>query len=113
MSSAPNTCLNHDSIPFNFRALVDTALDEYTKCIGQDLRNHPLAALINTCESPDSILTIFKEQSRAFDEFRNGNPKLVKWFTPVVNGLYAVSTQTVLSDSVSLVGPTLFLRLGI
>jgi hypothetical protein len=59
----------------NFEALFDAALDKYKKRTGQDLRNHPLAAIIDRCDSPNAILTIFQEQSRAFDEFRNGNRK--------------------------------------
>src|SRR5260221_5274415 len=27
---------------------------------------------------------IFEEQAKAFDEFRNGNPKLIKWLRPIV-----------------------------
>jgi hypothetical protein len=92
----------------NFETLFDTALAKYTKRTGQDLRNHPLAAAIDRCNSPDSILAIFQEQSQAFDEFRNGDPKLIKWLGPVVNGLHAISTNTVLSDGASLVSPNRF-----
>jgi hypothetical protein len=49
------------------------------------------------------ILELFKEQSRAFDEFRNGNPKLITWLAPVVSGLLAISNSAVLSAGASLV----------
>ena len=101
MSSASKT----SSPVSNFETLFDTALAKYAKRTGQDLRNHPLAAAIDRCDSPDAILSIFKEQSQAFDEFRNGDPKLIKWLGPVVNGLHAISTNTVLSDGASLVSP--------
>jgi hypothetical protein len=91
----------------NFRVLFDAALTKYTKCTGKDLREHPLAYMIERCESPDAILEIFQEQSQAFDEFRNGNPKLIEWLTPVVNGLHAISTSAVLNAGASLVGPLL------
>ena len=91
-----------------FETLFDTALAKYSKRTGQDLRNHPLAAAIDRCNSPDSILAIFREQSQAFDEFRNGDPKLIEWLGPVVNGLHAISTNTVLSDGASLVSPNQF-----
>jgi len=94
--------------PSDFNALFNAALAKYTKCTGKDLRNHPLAAAIDKCESPDAILAIFQEQSRAFDEFRNGDPKLIKWLAPVVNGLYAISICAVLSDGASFVSPTAF-----
>ena len=99
MSSAPNA----NSPQPNFKSLFDTALAKYAKRTGLDLRNHPLAADIDRCESPDSILAIFQAQSQAFDEFRNGDPKLIKWLRPVVNGLHAISTNTVLNAGASLV----------
>ena len=101
MSQAPN-----NSSPLSkFDTLFDTALAEYAKRTGQDLRSHPLTAEIDKCQSPDSILTIFKAQSQAFDRFRNGDPKLIKSLTPVVNGLHAISTNTVLSAGASVVSP--------
>src|SRR5579863_7392993 len=103
-SSATNT----SSTPDNSQTLFDVALKKYTKCTGKDLRNHPLAYLIDRCDSPDVILTIFQEQSRAFDKFRNGDPNLVKWLKPVVNGLHAISTNVALSAGASLVSPTKF-----
>ena len=104
MSSASNA----SSSLSTFETLFDTALANYAKRTGQDLRNHPLAAIIDRCESPDYILALFKAQSYAFDEFRNGDPKLVKWLKPVVNGLHAISTNTVLSAGASLVSPNQF-----
>jgi len=102
MSSA----LNRTSAPSNFEALFDAALAKYTKCTGQDLRNHELARILDRCESPDSILAIFKEQSKAFDEFRNGDPKLIRWLAPVVNVLHAISTSAAISAGASLVSLT-------
>jgi hypothetical protein len=101
MSSTPNTTTRSS----NFTALFDVALAKYTKLTGSDLRNHLLACMINRCESPDAILVIFQEQSRAFDEFRNGDPELIKWLAPLVNGLHAISTNAVISAGASLVSP--------
>jgi hypothetical protein len=92
----------------NFETLFDTALTKYAKCTGQDLCNHPLAAAIDRCDSLDLILALFQERSQVFDEFRNGDPKLIKWLRPVVNGLHAISTSTVLSEGASLVSPNQF-----
>ena len=100
---------NTASTTSNFQTLFNAALAKYTKQTGKDLRNHPLADRIDSCDSPDSILDIFKEQSRAFVEFRNGDTKLFKWLRPVVNVLHALSTNSVLSDNSSLVvSPTPF-----
>ena len=99
MSSTPNTTTSSS----NFTALFDVALAKYTKFTGTDLCNHPLADMIDSCESPDAILAMFQEQSRAFDEFRNGDPKLIKWLAPLVHGLHAISTNAVTSAGASLV----------
>jgi len=61
--------------------------------------------MIDWCESPDAVLAIFQEQSMAFDEFRNSDPKLVKWLAPLVSGLHAISTNVVISSGASLVSP--------
>ena len=94
MSSATHT---------NFETLFDAALAKYTKQTGSDLRNHPLASMIDSCDSPDSILVIFEEQAKAFDEFRSGDPKLIKLLRPVVNGLHAIFASAALSAGVGLV----------
>jgi hypothetical protein len=97
---------NRTSTPSDFEALFDAALEKYTKRTGQDLRNHELARMLDRCESPDSILAIFKEQSQAFDEFRNGDPKLIKWLKPIVKGLHTISTSAAISAGASLVSMT-------
>jgi hypothetical protein len=104
MYSAPNG--TSTPTPSNLETLFDAALEKYTKRTGQDLRNHELARMLDRCESPDSILAIFKEQSQDFDEFRNGDPKLIKWLTPIVNGLHAISTSAAISAGASLVSLT-------
>jgi hypothetical protein len=92
-----------------FGALFNVALEKYTKKTGKDLRNHPLASEIDSCDSPDSIINIFQEQARAFDEFKRGDTQLFKWLKPVVNVLHALSTNDALKDSVSLVSLATFL----
>lgn len=91
----------------NFEILFDAVLVKYRKQTGEDLRGHPLAARINSCDSPDSILNIFQEQAQAFEESRRSDARLFKWRIPIVNVLHALSTNAVLSDGVSLVSPAL------
>ena len=99
MSSTRHT----PSTSSNFEALFEAALAKFTKCTGQDLRNHPIATKIDRCRSPDTILAIFEEQSRAFDEFRNGDHRLTGRLKPIVDGLHAISTNATLSAGASLV----------
>jgi hypothetical protein len=87
---------------------MDVALDKYTKQTGKDLRNHPLALKIGQCDSAESILAIFQEQAQEFDEFRNGNSKLIRWLQPVVTGLYTLSTSSALRGGVNLASPNKF-----
>ena len=105
MSSVSNTAFTSS----NFQTIFNVALTKYTKQTGKDLRDHPLAHRINSCQSPDSVLDIFQEQSRAFDEFKNGDTKLFKWLRPVVDVLHALSTNPILSDGGCLVSPPTFL----
>jgi hypothetical protein len=96
---------NTVSTSSNFEPIFNTALVEYTKKTGKDLRHHPLADKIDSCDSADSILDIFQEQAETFDEFRKGDTKLFKWLRPVVEVLHALSTNEVLKDTVSHVSP--------
>jgi hypothetical protein len=97
MCSASNTT----STSFNFEAIFNAALTEYTKRTGKDLRNHPLASKIDSCDNPESILDIFQEQVKAFDEFRKGDNKLFKQLRHVVDVLHAISTNKIWSDKAS------------
>ena len=91
----------------NFQDILNAALTDYTKQTGKDLRDHPLAARIDSCDNPDSILDLFQEQARAFDESRRGDTKLFKWFKSIVKVLHALSTNEVLSEGASSVCSTI------
>ena len=92
----------------NLQAILSAALTNYSKQTGKDLENDPLAAEIRQCESPDHILTIFEKQVQKFDEFRNGDSKLMKYLKPIVDGLHTLSTNTALSAGVSIVSQRKF-----
>jgi fungal STAND N-terminal Goodbye domain len=104
MSSASNTT----STSSNFEAIFNAALTEYTKQTGKDLRDHPFASKIDSCDNPDSIIAIFQEQARAFDEFRKGDTKLFRWFKPIIKVLHSLSTNEVLSEGASSVRSATF-----
>jgi hypothetical protein len=101
MSSASNTTFTL----FNFEAIFNAALTEYTNRTGKDLRNHPLASKIDSCDNPDSILDIFKDQAQAFDKFRKDDARLFKWLRPVVNVLHAISANQAFGNRASHVSP--------
>ena len=98
---------NTTSTTSTFQAIFDAALKDYTKKTGKDLYDlgHPLASKLDSCDGPDSILDIFREQAREFDEFRKGDTKLFKWLKPIVKVLHTISTNDVLVHSASSVNP--------
>ena len=86
-----------------FQATLSTALANYTKQTGDDLVNHPLATKLQNCDDLDSILRVLQEQALAFDEFRKGDQKLMKWLKPMIHVLHALSRSSILSEGTGLV----------
>jgi hypothetical protein len=107
MSSISNTT----STTSNFWAIFDAALKDYTKKTGRDLcdLDHRLASKLDSCDNPDSILNVFREQAREFGEFKNGDTKLLKWLKPIVKTLHTISTNKVLGYSASSVNLATFI----
>ena len=101
----PTTGRRETCSSYNFESLFQAALAKYSKRTGHDLVNHPLTAVLNRCDTPNSILAIFEEQARAFDEFRKGDPKLVKWLRPLVDGLHTICNMETLCMAADLVSP--------
>ncbi len=85
----------------NFTAIFEAASNEYKTLTKQDLGRHPLAAALENCSSPDSVLKIFRTQAQAFDKFCNGDDKLMAMLTPIVHILFTFSGT--LGEGVSLV----------
>ena len=101
----PTTGRRETCSSYNFESLFQAALAKYSKRTGHDLVNHPLTAVLNRCDTPNSILAIFEEQARAFDEFRKGDPKLIKWLRPLVDGLHTICNMETLCMAADLVSP--------
>jgi len=75
----------------NFRLIFNNALNVYEKHTKKDILAHPLAAQLQACDSPASILTVLHQQVQEFDQSRNSNEALSKWLDPTVNVLFALS----------------------
>jgi hypothetical protein len=78
------------SIP-NLVSIFDAASNKYKRLTRHDLRTHPFAARFDNCDSPDAVLNIFREQAKAFDEFRKGDGRLMTWLGPTVHILFTFS----------------------
>ena len=85
----------------NFQLIFNNALKVYEKQTKRDLLVHPLAAELQSCDSPASILAVLQQQVQDFNRSRSGNERLTKWLDPTVNVLYAFSET--LGEGVSLV----------
>jgi hypothetical protein len=91
----------------NFVSIFNAALEIYERKTKKDLASHPLLPSFQSCDSPEAILTVLREQIPAFGQSQNGDDGLTKWVTPTVNVLYAFSAT--LGQGVGLVNIKLFL----
>jgi hypothetical protein len=87
MSAEPSTSTSR----FNFLSIFNVALETYKLETKKDLASHPLLPSLQSCDSPEAVLTILRERIPAFSESQNGDDRLTKWVTPTVNVLYAFS----------------------
>ena len=97
MSTAPSTSTSQP----NFVSIFNAALESYKRKTKKDLASHPLLPTLQSCDTPDAVLTVLREQIPAFSQSQNCNDGLTKWVTPTVNVLYSFS-ETV-SQGVGLV----------
>jgi hypothetical protein len=87
----------------NFQLIFSDALKAYEKLTNKDLLSHPLAAQLDPCESPSSILAVLQEQLQEHDQSRTSAARPHKWLEPTVNVLYPFSEA--IGEGVGLVRP--------
>src|SRR5260221_1204982 len=85
----------------NFDSIFNSALHAYKERTKLDLATHPLLSSLQTCDSPEAVLTILRDQIFAFDQSQGGDERLTNWLVPTVNVLYAFSAT--LGEGVGLV----------
>ena len=93
----------------NYQAIFDSALEAYKKKTKKDLRSHPLLPKLQTCNSPDAVLTLLRHQMPAIDPSRSTNSDddgLIKWLNPTVHVLYTFSEA--IGAGISLVSKSTF-----
>ena len=104
MSAVPSASTSQS----NFVSVFNAAIETYKRKTKKDLTSHPLLPTLQSCDSPESILTVLREQIPGFNESQNGDDGLTKWVTPTVNVLYSFSST--IGGGVGLVGIRLFPR---
>ena len=84
--------------------LITDALVDYAKITGIDLSKNPFAAALERANSPSAILELLQEREKAFNDYREGNRRLISCLSPAVNVIQAFSG--ILGEVVSLVSHT-------
>jgi hypothetical protein len=75
----------------NFKLIFDEALRKYEAETGNSLLDYPLATELKRGGSVDAIMAILRGQAEAFQQFRDGDQRLMKGISPVVDVLNTFS----------------------
>ena len=77
----------------NYQHIFSVALESYEKGTGNDLTSNPLLPRLETCNSPDAVITLLLEQIPGFDRSRSdkNSERLSNWLNPTVNVIAAFS----------------------
>ncbi len=75
----------------NYRTIFDNALEAYKKKTKSDLALHPLLTKLESCDSPEAILTTLRGEILGFDQARSSNDKST-WLISTVKVLDALSS---------------------
>jgi len=97
--------------PSSFDVLLDAALRDYEKQTGTKLSDHPFAEKLKECDSVDSMASVLQDHAQAFLKFRGEDGKIMKILKSTTQVLSTLS-DTVLSESVSLVRPEYFIPIS-
>ena len=87
MSTIPSTSISHS----NFASILNTALDTYKRKTEKDLASDPLLPRLQSCDSPEAILDVLREQIPALNKSQNIDEGFTEWVIPTVNVLHSFS----------------------
>ena len=87
MPTAPSTSTSHSK----FVPIFNAALESYKRKTRKDLANHPLLSNLQSCDSPEAVITVLRDQIPIFNQSQNRDDGLTKWVMPTVNVLYTFS----------------------
>ena len=86
------------SLSANYQVIFDNALEAYKEKTGKDLPSDPLLRKLESCNSPDTVLDVLRDQTSIFNQPGGSLTRFVK---PTINVLYTFSSTV--SDAVNLV----------
>ena len=101
VTSGPSTSTSHS----DFASIFNAALGAYKCKTNYDLASHPLLPKLQSCDSPQAILAVLREQIPAQCRSQNGDEPLIKSVTPAVDVLHSFSFSTALTALGGDVGP--------
>jgi hypothetical protein len=78
-------------------------LEAYEKETKKCLRSHPLFTHLQSCHSPDAILSLLKGQFQGLNRSQISNERLTRWLNVTVNVLLGFSAT--LGEGTGLVSP--------
>ena len=79
------------SSSYNFRLIINTALETYEKRTKKNLLDHPLASQLQACNAPGDILAVLQQQIQGLHQSRSADERWTKWLDPTVHVLFAFS----------------------
>jgi hypothetical protein len=85
----------------NFESIFNASLQAYDNKTKNKLLDHPLASRLQSCDSPNAVLSALQDLIQQFDQRRTGDERLKNWLNPIVNVLYTFSAT--LGEGVGLV----------
>jgi hypothetical protein len=88
----------------HFESIFNAALDAYRRQTKQDLVSNSLLPTLQSCDSPDAIINLLRDQIPAFSQSQTSDDRVSKWLIPTVNVLYSFSAA--LGEGVGLVYTT-------
>ena len=83
----------------DFKPILDAALSDYNMKTGKELLDHPLAAEVQRCDTVDAALAILQDQAKAFQQFKDGDQRLVESISPLAQVLFAFSGTLGVGDT--------------
>ena len=104
MSTPPSTSTPQS----NFELIFNAALEWYKLITKNDLASHPFLSSFQSCDSPEAVLAILRDQILALNQSQNRDDGLTKWVVPTVNVLYSFSATV--GQGVGLVNVLIFCR---
>jgi hypothetical protein len=74
-----------------YQSIFNKALNDYQKTTRKDLRSDSLLRQLEACQSPDTVLAVFRQRIPGFDKSGNKDDWLTKWLNPTVEVLCSLS----------------------